>query len=60
VEGARTVILVRYADIDGPAQDGSELNDAGITHRDKLRHVLLGGIIRGLAGPAIVPIENGA
>jgi phosphohistidine phosphatase SixA len=40
VESPTTVILVRHADIDGPAQDASELNDAGLTRRDELRHVL--------------------
>ena len=39
-EGGRTVILVRHADIDGPVQDGSELNAAGMARRDDLRRVL--------------------
>lgn len=39
-EANRSVILVRHADIDGPAQDGTELNDAGIARREELRRVL--------------------
>jgi phosphohistidine phosphatase SixA len=40
VERPRTVILIRHADVDGVAQDQTELNDAGEVRRDELRHVL--------------------
>jgi phosphohistidine phosphatase SixA len=39
-EPARTIILIRHADVDGVAQDSTELNDDGRVRRDELVHVL--------------------
>jgi len=36
----RTVILVRHADVDGTATDDTELNDAGVSRKEELPHVL--------------------
>lgn len=40
VEPSRTVILIRHADVDGIATELTDLNDAGVTRKEALPHVL--------------------